>query len=116
MLFRSKSILLLNSLYEITQINKIILNKYLGIAERLYSEVTQIYSTISGYIESLNSFIRVNKTYEDFFKKHDVANKIKAVVDFFNLSPVLKSKEKPIAHFDFIFLQRIITVCLGEDV
>lgn len=79
-----------------------------------------MHSSIGYYIESLKTFVRNNKVYNDFLFKKDVTIKIDAIVDFFNLTSssiqVLKNTEKPIADFDFIFLQRIITVCLCEDV
>lgn len=116
-----KSISLLKTVYNITKTQQNTFHKYLEISERLYPEITKIHFTVNSYIDSLKQIILKNDAYQDFFSEENLIDKIRDVNTFFKLSEKIirtlnSDTIKAENHFDFTYLQRIVTVCLCEEI
>lgn len=116
-----KSISLLNTVFNITKTQQNIFHKYLGISERLQPKIAEIHSTLNSYLDNIERIIQNNNTYQDFFLQKKLNDKIKDVRAFFKLSAETNKLQysdakKAEDHFDFTYLQRIVTICLCEEI
>lgn len=113
---------LLNSFYEITQlVDKNMFNNYLKQSEDLYDEIKKIHHTIAFYTYELERLIKKGKINSKTISKKKLVNQIEKVRIYFNSQPInlgkLSYSEYRLNGFlNFVYLQRIITVAMCEEI
>ena len=113
---------LLDALFAITQIvDRELFVKYLKLSAKLYKKVSALHNTIGMYIGNLEYFL-----YKGMIPSmsliDEIEQKIRRVNDFFKSDPIsiyeldYDEEETTTEHFNFAFLQRIITVAICEQI
>ena len=108
---------LLENLHNITRlIDETVFRKFLLQSEGLYNEVNKIHKTIYEYTRKLKTFARSDSEIVQIFK-----NKIDEVDNYFrsnieHIDQIDQDEDDLKGYMNFVFLQRIITVAMCEEI